>query len=233
MRGGELVINARLLDNGSSVNAIATVSGPGTVTFNANGAGASTVERWNFTGGEAVWQGQVSDGGLLGDNRFAVSTAQALFGGGDLTLNGDTAAVARTQNMTGNVWVLNGGSMVRVNSGAGSTTNLNLGAAAATLTKRAGGTMAFVEEGAGSSNITLQATGVTGSGIMSWAVYGNSATGITDFASNGTGGAIEAYSGYTSGTVRVTTPPPPTWTSLVMWPSRARPMRTRSGWLLQ
>ncbi|WP_081452710.1 beta strand repeat-containing protein [Verrucomicrobium spinosum] len=201
VRGGELVINARLLDNGSSVNAIATVSGPGTVTFNANGAGASTVERWNFTGGEAVWQGQVSDGGLLGDNRFAVSTAQALFGGGDLTLNGDTAAVARTQNMTGNVWVLNGGSMVRVNSGAGSTTNLNLGAAAATLTKRAGGTMAFVEEGAGSSNITLQATGVTGSGIMSWAVYGNSATGITDFASNGTGGAIEAYSGYTSGTV--------------------------------
>ncbi|WP_075086901.1 hypothetical protein [Verrucomicrobium spinosum] len=82
VRGGELVINARLLDNGSSVNAIATVSGPGTVTFNANGAGASTVERWNFTGGEAVWQGQVSDGGLLGDNRFAVSTAQALFGGG-------------------------------------------------------------------------------------------------------------------------------------------------------
>lgn len=197
-RGGALSVQARLADNGTSVNSSVSVIGPGTIRFEANGHGGSSVERWNFMGGEAIWAPRRSDGSLLGDNRFAVSSAQAMFGGGKLTLLGETGT-NRNFSLTGNVRVLNGDSVIRLNAPSGRTVNLNFGAAAATLTKRQGGTLTFVEEGPGTANITLQATGLTNTGIMSWAAYGTAAGAASDFASNGTGGAISAFTGYTAG----------------------------------
>ncbi|MFO1485304.1 MAG: autotransporter-associated beta strand repeat-containing protein [Verrucomicrobiaceae bacterium] len=198
-RGGTLNVQARLLDNGTGVNSIISVIGPGTIQFDANGAGQSTVERWNFMGGEAIWAPRSTDGSMLGNDRFAVSSAQALFGGGDLTVLGEATA-NRNFNLTGNVRVNNGGSTIRLNAPTGRTFNLNFGAAAATLTKSQGGTLAFIEEGPGTANISMQATGLTSSGLMSWAVYGTQAGSITDFASNGASGAISAFTGYTTGT---------------------------------
>jgi len=200
VRGGRLEIKARLTDNGTGVNSSATVVGPGTIQFNANGAGASTVERWNFMGGEAIWAPRSTDGSMLGNDRFAISTAQALFGGGDLTVLGE-ATTNRNFNLTGNVWLNNGESVIRLNSPTGRTFNLNFGAAAATFTKSQGGTLAFIEEGDGTANISMQATDLTNSGLMSWAVFGTQAGVISDFAANGASGAITAYGGYTAGTV--------------------------------
>lgn len=198
-RGGTLVVNARLEDGGTSVNSSISVTGPGTIRFNANNYGASTVERWNFMGGEAIWAGLPTSGSLLGDNRFAASGATTLFGGGDLTILGE-ATTNRAFSMTGAVRVTNGSSVLRVNTPAARTMTLNLGAAAAVFEKGNGGTMTFIEEGPGTSNITLQATGLTNAGLMPWATYGTSATAVEHFASNGTGGAIAAYSGYVTGT---------------------------------
>ncbi len=197
-RGGSTVVNARLYDNGTGVNSIATVVGPGTVIFNANAVGASTVERWNFMGGEAVWQANPTSGSLLGDNRFGVTTAQALFGGGSLTYIGDTLA-NRTENLTGNFRLLNGESGISIIAGAGRTNTLNFGAAAAVFTKNQGATLRFTEGGAGTASITLQATGLTSTGIMSYATYGTTPGVVNDFASNGASGAIAAFSGYVTG----------------------------------
>ncbi len=197
-RGGTLNVQARLADNGTSVNSIATVIGPGTIQFDANGHGQSTVEHWNFMGGEAVWAPNSASGSMIGDDRFAVSSAQALFGGGDLTVLGEAAA-NRNFSLTGTLRVRNGDSVIRLSAPTGRTFNLNFGASAAAFTKTQGGTLAFIEEGPGTANITMQATGLTNTGIMSWAVYGTQAGVISDFASNGTSGAISAFSGYTAG----------------------------------
>ncbi|MCB1208463.1 MAG: hypothetical protein KDK97_04000, partial [Verrucomicrobiales bacterium] len=194
VRGGTLEIAARLADNGTGVNSIATVVGPGTVQFDANGVGGSSVERWNFMGGEAVWAPRASDGSMLGDNRFGASGGQALFGGGNLTVLGEAAA-NRNFSMTGNFRVMNGDSTVRLVSPASRTFSLNFGASAATFTKYNGGTMAFIEEGPGTANITLQATGLTNTGIMPWAVYGTAAGDVSAFANNGTSGALSAFAG--------------------------------------
>lgn len=194
VRGGTLEIAARLADNGTGVNSIATVVGPGTVQFDANGVGGSSVERWNFMGGEAVWAPRASDGSLLGDNRFGSSAGQALFGGGNLTVLGEAAA-NRNFSMTGNFRVMNGDSTVRLSAPASRTDSLNFGAAAATFTKYNGGTMAFIEQGPGTANITLQATGLTNTGIMPWAVYGTDVGNVTAFANNGASGALSAFAG--------------------------------------
>jgi len=194
VRGGKLESAARLADNGTGVNSIATVVGPGTVQFDANGVGGSSVERWNFMGGEAVWAPRASDGSMLGDNRFGASGGQALFGGGNLTVLGEAAA-NRNFSMTGNFRLMNGDSTVRLVAPASRTFGLNFGAAAATFTKYNGGTMAFIEEGPGTSNITLQATGLTNAGIMPWAVYGTSSGNVSAFANNGAAGAISAFAG--------------------------------------
>lgn len=198
-RGGTLTVNARLEDGGTSVNSSITTAGPGTIRFNANAWGASTVERWNFMGGETVWAANPTSGSMLGDNRYAASGATTLFGGGNLTVLGETAT-NRTFSMTGAVRVTNGSSVVRVNSPTSRTMTLNLGAAAAVFEKGTGGTMSFIEEGPGTSNITLQATGLTNTGLMPWATYGTSANAIEHFANNGASGALTAYSGYVSGT---------------------------------
>ncbi|WP_395747408.1 beta strand repeat-containing protein [Prosthecobacter sp.] len=197
-RGGTTVVNARLYDNGTSVNSGATVIGPGTVIFNANTVGASTVERWSFMGGSAVWQGNAASGSVLGNDYFAIATAQAMFGGGSLSFYGDTIA-SRTQNLTGTFRLLNGESGINVISGAGFTDTLNFGAAAASFFKSQGATLSFVEAGAGTAAITLQATGLTNTGIMSYATYGTDLGVVTDFASNGASGAISAFTGYVSG----------------------------------
>ncbi|MFC5455289.1 autotransporter-associated beta strand repeat-containing protein [Prosthecobacter fluviatilis] len=197
-RGGTTVVNSRLFDNGTSVNSSATIIGPGTVIFNANTAGASTVERWNFMGGSAVWQGNAASGSLLGNDYFGIAAAQAIFGGGSLTYIGDTVA-SRTENLTGNFRILNGESGIHVISGAGFTATLNFGAAAASFSKSQGATLSFIETGAGTAAVTLQASGLTNTGLMSYATYGSALGVVTDFASNGASGAISAYAGYVSG----------------------------------
>lgn len=196
--GGTTVVNARLYDNGTSVNSSATVIGPGTVIFNSNAVGASTVERWNFMGGQAIWQANPSSGSLLGNDRFGIAGAQSMFGGGALTYIGDTVA-NRTENLTGNFRLLNGESSISVIAGAGRTDTLNFGAAAASFFKNQGATLNFIVGGAGTGGITLQATGLTDTGIMSYATYGTTPGVVTDFASNGTAGAISAFSGYVTG----------------------------------
>ncbi|OYW77035.1 MAG: hypothetical protein B7Z37_05820 [Verrucomicrobia bacterium 12-59-8] len=197
-RGGTTVVNARLFDNGTSVNSIANITGPGTIIFNANAVGASTVERWNFMGGEAIWQANPNTDSLLGNDRFGVSTAQAMFGGGTLTYIGGTVA-DRTENLTGNFRLLSGESEINVVAGAGRTETLNFGAAGAGFFKNQGATMRFTETGAGTGVITLQATGLTNTGIMSYATYGTTMGVATDFASNGVAGTIAAFGGYVTG----------------------------------
>lgn len=198
VRGGTLQVNARLADNGTGVNSIATVSGPGKVVFTANGIGGSSVERWNFMGGEAVWAPRPSDGSMLGNDRYGSTAAQVLFGGGDLTVQGETAA-NRNFTLGGNLRVLNGDSTLALSSPTGRTFNLTLGAATATFAKSAGGTLGFIEEGPGTSNINFLATGITNTGLLPWAVYGTSPGVIENFANNGASGAITAYSAYTAG----------------------------------
>jgi autotransporter-associated beta strand protein len=197
-RGGTMVVNARLVDNGTLVNSIANITGPGTIIFNANGAGASTVEKWNFMGGEVTWAANPTTDSLLGNDRFGVATAQALFGGGTLNYIAGSAA-DRTENLTGDFRILNGESTIRVVSAAGHTDTLNFGSAAGIYYKKQGGTFRFIETGAGTSALTLQATGLTDTGIMSYATYGTAVGVATDFASNGVGGAISAFTGYVTG----------------------------------
>ncbi|MDI1312378.1 hypothetical protein, partial [Prosthecobacter sp.] len=197
-RGGTMVINARLVDNGTLVNSIANITGPGTIIFNANGAGASTVEKWNFMGGETIWQANPTTDSLLGNDRFSKADAQALFGGGTLNYIAGSAA-NRTENLTGTFRILNGESTIRVVSATGRTDTLNFGSAAGAFYKNQGGTFRFIETGDGTSVLTLQATGLTDSGIMSYATYGTAIGVATDFANNGTGGQISAYTGYVTG----------------------------------
>ena len=115
-----------------------------------------------------------------------------------LTVLGDDLA-NRSETLTGNFRLLNGESDINVISGVGRTDTLAFGAAAATFSKNQGGTLHFTESGAGTALITLQATGLTNSGIMSYATYGSTPGAATDFASNGASGAIGAFTGYVAG----------------------------------
>ncbi|MEZ0275666.1 MAG: beta strand repeat-containing protein, partial [Roseimicrobium sp.] len=190
VRGGTMVFNGRMDDEGTSVNSGISVVGPGTVRFNGNAIGASDVERWNFIGGATVW------GNHLGNNRFAVSTAVSTFGAGTLTL--EAQASAFTQTLSGNIYLLAGAGGIE----AQNNTTLTLGSATAVLTRRTGSTLAFTESGNGAINIS-SASGlptVDGERFDSWAVYGSSLNNITDWAARSGTTGVQAFTGYTNDT---------------------------------
>lgn len=198
VRGGTLVVNARLEDGNStsdSFNSTVSMVGPGTVLFNRNGAGSSTVDRWNFMAGTAIWND------MTGNNQFARTRGTSsnaigsvsTWGGGNLVLSAQ--ASSRTQTLDGSIYLLNGASSATVNP----NTILALGSTSSgrTFNRRSGSSLAFLENGNGS--ITLTAPGVTtsaGEFLGAWAVYGNSLDSVTDWAGRQSTNGIQAFTGY-------------------------------------
>ena len=197
VRGGTLVWNGRLADENSTpenFNSSISIVGPGTVIFNRNGIGNSSVDRWNFMAGEAHWSS------MTGNDQFAGTSANALvgqstWGGGKLVL--DDPGIAVSQQLNSHIWLLNGASAINTQN----NTTLILGNAAANLTRRSGSSLAFLEDGSGA--VQLSATGLSttdGEFLGSWAVYGSSA-GVTDWAARSGTTDVQAFTAYTDDTV--------------------------------
>ncbi len=197
VRGGTLVWNGRLADENTtpeSFNSSISIVGPGTVIFNRNAIGNSSVDRWNFMAGEAHWSS------MTGNDQFASNSTNALvgqstWGGGRLVL--DDPGIAVSQQLNSHIWLLNGASAINTQN----NTTLILGNAAANLTRRAGSSLAFLEDGSGA--IKISATGLSttdGEFLGSWAVYGSSA-GVTDWAARSGTTDVQAFAGYTDNTV--------------------------------
>ncbi|MCF7788655.1 MAG: autotransporter-associated beta strand repeat-containing protein [Prosthecobacter sp.] len=197
VRGGTLVWNGRLADeNGTPENFNSSISivGPGTVIFNRNALGNSTVDRWNFMAGEAHWSS------MTGNDQFASNSTNALvgqstWGGGRLVL--DDPGTARSQQLNSHIWLLNGASSINTQN----NTTFILGNAAANLTRRSGSSLAFLEDGSGTIQISAVGLSTTdGDFLGSWAVYGSS-TGITDWAARAGTADVQAFTAYTDDTV--------------------------------
>jgi autotransporter-associated beta strand protein len=199
VRGGTLVWNGRLDDENSTVqsfNSSVSIVGPGTVIFNRNGAGNSDIDRWNFMGGEAHW------GTMTGNDQFASNSTQALagqstWGGGGLVL--DAQGTARSQQLNSHIWLFNGSSFINTQN----NTTLILGNAAASLTRRSGSSLAFLEDDTGAIRISAGTLSTTaGDFLGAWGVYGSS-LGITDWAAREGTTDVQAFAGYTDDTVGV------------------------------
>lgn len=198
VRGGTLVVNARLEDGNTtadSFNSTVSIVGPGTVEFNRNSAGSSTVDRWNFMAGTAIW------GEMTGNNQFArtrgtgtnANASVSTWGGGNLIVGREGDAAARTQTLDGNIYLLNGASSATVLQAK----TLTLGAAARTLTRREGSSFAFYENGTGAINFSAASlTSTDGDFLAPWAVYGNSISGITDWAARQATTGVQAFTAY-------------------------------------
>jgi autotransporter-associated beta strand protein len=197
VRGGTLVWNGRLADENAtpeSFNSSISIVGPGTVIFNRNAIGNSSVDRWNFMGGEAHWSSMTGNDQFAGNSTNAL-VGQSTWGGGGLVL--DAAGIAVSQQLKSHIWLLNGASSINTQN----NTTLILGNAAANLTRRSGSSLAFLEDGSGA--IKISATGLSataGEFLGSWAVYGSS-TGITDWAARAGTADVQAFTGYTDDTV--------------------------------
>lgn len=202
VRGGSMVWNGRLDDeNGTtdSFNSVMSIVGPGTYTFNLNGAGASDVDRWNFLAGETHW------GTMTGNNQFARTRGTSTnnlgsisgWGGGSLIL--DAQGTARTQTLDGNVYLFNGSSSVN----AQNNTTFTMGGAtpARSFNRRAGSSLAFIEDGNGAINLTAAGLSTTaGDFLGTWATYGTTATGVTDWAAREGTIGVQAFTGYAADT---------------------------------
>lgn len=199
VRGGSMVFNGRLDDENGTVqsfNSVASIVGPGTVTFNRNAIGANDIDRWNFIGGTTIWEAT----GMTGNDQFASNSTQSLagrsgWGGGTLIFNTGTAA--RSQQLNSNIYLLGGASVANPRA----TTTLTLGAVAAVLDRRSGSSLSFLEDG----TMNLSAAGlpiVDGDFIGAWSTYGTTAGGgFTDWtARQGTGGGVQAFTAYTADT---------------------------------
>ena len=197
VRGGTLVWNGRLADENTtpeSFNSSISIVGPGTVIFNRNAIGNSSVDRWNFMGGEAHWSSMTGNDQFAGNSTNAL-VGQSTWGGGGLVL--DAAGIAVSQQLNSHIWLLNGASSINTQN----NTTLILGNAAANLTRRSGSSLAFLEDGSGA--IKISATGLSataGEFLGSWAVYGSS-TGVTDWAARAGTADVQAFTGYTDDTV--------------------------------
>lgn len=197
--GGTMVWNGRLDDeNGTtdSFNAVISIVGPGNYVFNVNSAGASDVDRWNFLAGETHW------GTMTGNNQFARTRGTSTnnlgsisgWGGGSLVL--DAQGTARTQTLDGNIYLFSGDSSVS----AGTNTTFTMGGAspARSLNRQAGSSLAFLEDG-GSINITATGLSVTaGDFLGTWATFGSTATGVTDWAGRQGTTGVQAFTGYST-----------------------------------
>ncbi|MBN8419030.1 MAG: autotransporter-associated beta strand repeat-containing protein [Verrucomicrobia bacterium] len=197
VRGGTLVWNGRLADENSTpenFNSSISIVGPGTVIFNRNGIGNSSVDRWNFMAGEAHWSS------MTGNDQFAGTSANALvgqstWGGGKLVL--DDPGIAVSQQLNSHIWLLNGASAINTQN----NTTLILGNAAANLTRRSGSSLAFLEDGSGAVRISAVGLSSTdGDFLGAWAVYGSSA-GVTDWAAREGADGVQAFAGYSDDTV--------------------------------
>lgn len=200
VRGGTLVVNARLEDSNTtadSFNASVSLVGPGTVVFNRNAVGNSNVDRWNFMAGTAVWSG------MNGDNQFArtrTTGTNALasittWGGGNLVLEQPTGTTMRTQTVDGNIYLMKGASSATTQQ----NTTLTLGAATRVLRRDSGSSLAFIENGNGAINISATDLSTTaGAFIGGWAVYGSTSSGVTDWAGRQATTGVQAFAAYTN-----------------------------------
>lgn len=200
VRGGTLVVNARLEDSNTtadSFNATVSLVGPGTVIFNRNAVGNSNVDRWNFMAGTAVWAG------MNGDNQFARTrttgtnalAAISTWGGGNLVLEQPAGTTMRTQSLDGDIYLLNGASSATTNT----NTTLTLGAATRLLRRDSGSSLAFLENGNGVINFSATGLSTTaGAFLGSWAVYGNSVSGVTDWAARQGTTGVQGFTAYSN-----------------------------------
>jgi autotransporter-associated beta strand protein len=196
VRGGNMVFNGRLDDENStldSFNSVATVVGPGTITFNRNVAGNSDIDRWNFLGGTTHW------GFMNGNNQFARAGgttsvgSKVGFGGGHLVL--DAQGTARTQTLDGSIYLMGGAGSITVNQ----NTTLTLGTTARSLVRSRASTLAFIENGNGAINLSAVGLSTTaGDFFGSWGLYGDSANGITHWAARQGTTGVQAFAGYSN-----------------------------------
>lgn len=197
VRGGTLVVNARLEDSNTtanSFNAVVTMAGPGTVIFNRNNVGNSTVDRWNFMAGTTLWSG------MNNNNQFARTWGSGSeigsvsgWGGGVLELVDPGGTTMRTQTLNGAIYLFKGSSAVRVNQ----NTTMTLGAAARPFRRDSGATMAFYENGNGVINFSAPGLSTTvGAFLAPWAVHGSGSTGVTDWAGRQGTTGVQAFSVY-------------------------------------
>ncbi len=195
--GGTLVVNARLEDGNTTANSFnssVSLVGPGTVVFNRNAAGNSTVDRWNFLAGTAIWDG------MTGNNQFARTwgTGSEIgsvsgWGGGTLVLASPVGTTMRTQTLNGGVHLLGGASAIKVNQ----ATTMTVGAAARPFHRSAAATMAFYENGNGVVNFSGSGLiDTAGTFLAPWAVYGNDADGIMHWAARQGTTGVQAFAGY-------------------------------------
>jgi hypothetical protein len=192
VRGGTLVVNARLEDGNTtadSFNATISMVGPGTVVFNRSTLGSNTTDRWNFLAGTAVWNE------MTGTNQFSRTGGtiggRVAWGGGTLVLEAQPAA--RTQTLGGNIWLHNGASVAN----ARQNVTFTVGAATAVLTRDAGSSLAFLEDG--NAVINFSATGLTTTAsafLAPWAVYGSDTGGVIHWAGRQGTTGVQAFAGY-------------------------------------
>lgn len=199
-RGGTMVFNGRFDDENStadSFNAAVSSVGPGMVIINRNAIGNSDIDRWNFLAGETHWAA------MSANNQFARTRGTGTngiasvsgWGGGGLVL--DAQGTARTQTLDGNIFLLGGASYVNTQQ----NTTFTMGAAspARTLDRRVGSSLAFLEDGNGSINITAAGLSTTaGEFLGTWALYGSAASGITNWAARQGTTGVQAFTGYTA-----------------------------------
>lgn len=199
VRGGTLVFNGRLDDENTtsaqSFNAAVSIVGPGTVVFNRNAIGNSDVDRWNFMAGDTHW------GFMNGNNQFAAtSTTESEvgvsgWGGGGLVL--DEQGTARTQTLSGDIWLLGGSSYANTQH----NTTLTLGSSTFAFNRASGSTLAFLEDGNGTINISASGmTTTAGAFLGTWGVYGSAAGGVTDWAARSGTTGVQAFTAYSADT---------------------------------
>lgn len=196
--GGTVDLNFWLDDQGANVSSWLTKIGRGTVNYNSrNSSQSSDVEGVFLSGGLLRLSNYTLGTGV----RFATG-ARTIFGGGGLEMDG-TATSNRTENLTGEVRIMAGGTDVIVSSATGRTTTLNIGAGAAAFTRESGGTLALVENtnGGVASIITLNGATAPGQGeLIPYASYGSGmgTDFATDFAMRSdSAGNIATFSGAT------------------------------------
>ncbi|MCB1228575.1 MAG: autotransporter-associated beta strand repeat-containing protein [Verrucomicrobiales bacterium] len=201
--GGNMVFNGRLYDENTTAqnfDASVTISGPGTVLFNRNAIGSSTVDRWNFMAGTAIWEA----GTMTGNDQFAsnstnVDVGKSTWGGGTLVFQ-NSGSTARSQQLNSNIYLTGGASTVNTQA----NTTLTLGSTTTTFSRSPGASLTFLEDGNGAVNIRAAGFSTTaGDFLGSWGLYGSSATGVTDWAARsatGTNAGVEAFAGYAADT---------------------------------
>jgi autotransporter-associated beta strand protein len=182
-QGGEVEFKMDFLDDtgfglANEIGAITKV-GLGTVRLTGRSGAANDVDG-----------GVYALGGTLLLDYSVVSTvkvqaaegAQFTTAGGDLRLIKTTSGANTTEKMSGALSIRVGGSEVSVDASTGATVNLNLATnTGATITRLSGGTINFVESGAGTKSIKVGLAANAGR-MGSYATYGTANNTATSWA---------------------------------------------------